>query len=358
MKYIAMGWSAFIDQLKNAGYEVDSADKRQYSQWITLYKNGLKYSAEVTKYSDGDYELQSSNISKVNTKDSVNKIYNPVTKMMEEKKVTVKDSRTNDRMIEATEKIRKLSRSDFDKVAAFLGYNKLISKNELIASEDDGDLMWAYKKVVGVKDNRTKDAESTERALLMKKNREEKAKFYEAEKVYTKLVNETQKNYEQYISKNWKKFKQEVDSKGISSEIDLVKIANLNSIPAYKQYKKMGKESKGAGKWDFSYSAETIEDFLYDNVFSHAIQRTLAGKYPYFTKVSGKYSRKIVKDSKVKDASPANEVFMKRFEAMRETNFKIWSAGDKSKDDKVRKAVNDACNMIDVELKKGISNLR
>lgn len=60
------------------------------------------------------------------------------------------------------------------------------------------------------------------------------------------------------------------------------------------------------------------------------------------------------------DASPAAETFMKRFEAMREANFKIWRAGDKykEKEQQVYESISKLCNGIDYELKKAISQLR
>lgn len=58
-------WRQFIANLESeTSYEVDSVDRERYSQWITLLKGSDVYDAEVTKYSDGTYELILSNITK------------------------------------------------------------------------------------------------------------------------------------------------------------------------------------------------------------------------------------------------------------------------------------------------------
>lgn len=58
-------WSDFIQQIEDLGYEVDSVNKRKPEQWLTLYKNGQEYEAEVTRYSDHSYELDMKSISKI-----------------------------------------------------------------------------------------------------------------------------------------------------------------------------------------------------------------------------------------------------------------------------------------------------
>lgn len=46
-----------IEAIEYEGYEVDSADKHNPSQWITAYKDGNEYEIEVNKYFDGTYEI-------------------------------------------------------------------------------------------------------------------------------------------------------------------------------------------------------------------------------------------------------------------------------------------------------------
>ena len=59
------GINAFVSALAKKGYEIDSADRRDPKGFITLLRRGSEYTAEVTKYSDGTYELQEYNIRKV-----------------------------------------------------------------------------------------------------------------------------------------------------------------------------------------------------------------------------------------------------------------------------------------------------
>lgn len=59
-------WPQFCDLIETQwGYGVDSVDKQRYSQFITLFRDGYEYDAEVTKYSDGTYELLLSNITEI-----------------------------------------------------------------------------------------------------------------------------------------------------------------------------------------------------------------------------------------------------------------------------------------------------
>lgn len=58
-------WSKFLDKVEAAtGFKVDSAYRRGYDQWIELIDDqGKIRDAEITKYFDGEYELNLSNIS-------------------------------------------------------------------------------------------------------------------------------------------------------------------------------------------------------------------------------------------------------------------------------------------------------
>lgn len=58
-------WSGLIQELSERGYEVDSAYHRSPDQWIVAYKDGKSYDIEVTRYSEGDYEVHPDNISEV-----------------------------------------------------------------------------------------------------------------------------------------------------------------------------------------------------------------------------------------------------------------------------------------------------
>lgn len=49
-------------KLKAKGYEVESVDRNMRSKYIILYKNGRKFRAEVTRYFNGDLEIQEYNI--------------------------------------------------------------------------------------------------------------------------------------------------------------------------------------------------------------------------------------------------------------------------------------------------------
>lgn len=59
-------WSELISNIQDElGFQVDSADKRKPNQFIMLYKYDSVYEAEVTQYSDGQYELNSDNINRI-----------------------------------------------------------------------------------------------------------------------------------------------------------------------------------------------------------------------------------------------------------------------------------------------------
>lgn len=58
-------WAGLIQELSERGYEVDSAYRRSPDQWIVAYKDGKSYDIEVTRYSEGDYEVHPDNISEV-----------------------------------------------------------------------------------------------------------------------------------------------------------------------------------------------------------------------------------------------------------------------------------------------------
>jgi hypothetical protein len=56
-------WSEFIRNIESTlGYEVDSAYRRTSDQLILMYLDGAEYEGEVTRYSDGTYELICDNI--------------------------------------------------------------------------------------------------------------------------------------------------------------------------------------------------------------------------------------------------------------------------------------------------------
>ena len=64
VKYTGKTWNEFIANLEsNSEYEVDSAYRRKYEQWIELIdSDGKIYDAEVTKYYPTGYELYTYNI--------------------------------------------------------------------------------------------------------------------------------------------------------------------------------------------------------------------------------------------------------------------------------------------------------
>lgn len=62
LQYTARYWAELIEEIESEGYKVDSADKHRPSQWITAYKNGNEYEIEVSKYSDGTYEIVKADI--------------------------------------------------------------------------------------------------------------------------------------------------------------------------------------------------------------------------------------------------------------------------------------------------------
>ena len=57
LQYTARYWAELIEEIESEGYKVDSADRHKPAQWITAYKDGNEYEIEVTKYSDGTYEI-------------------------------------------------------------------------------------------------------------------------------------------------------------------------------------------------------------------------------------------------------------------------------------------------------------
>ena len=57
LQYTARYWAELIEEIEYEGYQVDSADRHKPAQWITAYKDGNEYEIEVTKYSDGTYEI-------------------------------------------------------------------------------------------------------------------------------------------------------------------------------------------------------------------------------------------------------------------------------------------------------------
>ena len=63
-KIVGGTWNEFLDNIEaQTNYEVDSAFRRHANQWIELIgKDGQIYDAEVTRYSDGEYELLYTNI--------------------------------------------------------------------------------------------------------------------------------------------------------------------------------------------------------------------------------------------------------------------------------------------------------
>lgn len=62
LQYTARYWAELIEEIESEGYEVDSADKHRPAQWITAYKDGNEYEIEVSKYSDGTYEIVKADI--------------------------------------------------------------------------------------------------------------------------------------------------------------------------------------------------------------------------------------------------------------------------------------------------------
>jgi hypothetical protein len=64
---------SMVRKLKLRGYEVDPSSKSMKSKYITLYKNGREYDAEITHYSNGDLEIQEYNIHVVDSKPTIDK---------------------------------------------------------------------------------------------------------------------------------------------------------------------------------------------------------------------------------------------------------------------------------------------
>lgn len=63
-KFTGKSWSEFIANIESDGYKIDSAYRSKPAKWIVVEDgNGNSYDAEVTKYSDGCYELMAYNIS-------------------------------------------------------------------------------------------------------------------------------------------------------------------------------------------------------------------------------------------------------------------------------------------------------
>lgn len=62
LQYTARYWAELIEEIESEGYKVDSADKHRPAQWITAYKDGNEYEIEVTRYSDGTYEIVKADI--------------------------------------------------------------------------------------------------------------------------------------------------------------------------------------------------------------------------------------------------------------------------------------------------------
>ena len=61
-------WGKFLDKIEDAtGFKVDSAYRRDYSQWIELIDpaTGKLFEAEITKYFDGSYEFMMYNLEHV-----------------------------------------------------------------------------------------------------------------------------------------------------------------------------------------------------------------------------------------------------------------------------------------------------
>jgi hypothetical protein len=64
-KFIGDGWKAFIADVESAGYSVPAEYRNKATHWIELVDADGNYcDAEVTKYSDGTYELMAHNITK------------------------------------------------------------------------------------------------------------------------------------------------------------------------------------------------------------------------------------------------------------------------------------------------------
>ena len=57
LQHTSDSWSELLAKIEKDGYRVDSINKHKPSQWITAYKDGNEYEIEVTKYSDGTYEV-------------------------------------------------------------------------------------------------------------------------------------------------------------------------------------------------------------------------------------------------------------------------------------------------------------
>ena len=64
---------SMVRKLKLKGYEVDPSDKSMKTKYITLYKNGNKYDAEITRYSNGDLEIQEHKIHAVDSNPTIDK---------------------------------------------------------------------------------------------------------------------------------------------------------------------------------------------------------------------------------------------------------------------------------------------
>ena len=77
-KVTSRTWKGLIDELSSVGVDVDSAYRRRYEQFIIGYVGGDEVELEVTKYSDGEYEVILDNVASTNPGDVVDE-YNGLT---------------------------------------------------------------------------------------------------------------------------------------------------------------------------------------------------------------------------------------------------------------------------------------
>lgn len=72
-KYVGRTWGDLMDALEADGYTISQGYNKP-GPWIELRRNGIRYDAEVTKYSDYSYEIMEYNIYESNHNDLVDDV--------------------------------------------------------------------------------------------------------------------------------------------------------------------------------------------------------------------------------------------------------------------------------------------
>lgn len=61
-KCTSRNWKDIISYIESLGYVVDSYSKVSPDHWVICYKDGYEFEAEVTRYSNGEFEILDENI--------------------------------------------------------------------------------------------------------------------------------------------------------------------------------------------------------------------------------------------------------------------------------------------------------